>query len=60
MKPESVPFGKYKDQPIETLLADQSYLDWIASQPEIIAWLQANHPDLFTVISRRTDQDSGA
>jgi hypothetical protein len=26
---EIVPFGKYKDQPVEIMLADQNYLEWI-------------------------------
>lgn len=30
---EIVPFGKYKGQPVQTLLADQNYRDWLLSQP---------------------------
>ena len=30
-----VPFGKYKGQPVEVLLADKNYSEWAASQPDI-------------------------
>lgn len=58
LHPDSVPFGKYKDQPITELLSDQSYLDWIATQPEIIEYLKTSHPEIFTLVSRHTIQDS--
>lgn len=35
-----VPFGKYQGQPIEALLADQNYLQWVTSQPGLMAMLQ--------------------
>jgi hypothetical protein len=31
-KGEVVPFGKYKGQPVEVLLADQGYRDWLMAQ----------------------------
>jgi hypothetical protein len=31
-KGEVVPFGKYKGQPVEVLLADEGYRDWLMSQ----------------------------
>jgi hypothetical protein len=36
MSGEIVPFGKYKDQPVEVLLADQQYVGWLLNQP----WLK--------------------
>jgi hypothetical protein len=27
-----VPFGKYKGQPVESLLADQDYMRWVVAQ----------------------------
>jgi len=36
MSGEIVPFGKYKDQPVEVLLADQQYVGWLINQP----WLK--------------------
>jgi len=27
-----VPFGKYKNQPVTTLIGDQKYLDWCKEQ----------------------------
>lgn len=39
-----VPFGKYNGQPIEVLLADQNYLQWVISQPGLMAMLQNRYP----------------
>lgn len=36
MPGEIVPFGKYKDQPVEVLLADQQYVGWLLNQ----TWLK--------------------
>jgi hypothetical protein len=30
---ELVPFGKYKGQPVEVLMADADYRDWLMPQP---------------------------
>ena len=46
-----VPFGKYQGQPIDTLLADQNYLQWVTSQPGLMAMLQARHPRVFNIIT---------
>jgi len=46
-----VPFGKYQGQPIETLLADQNYLQWVTSQPGLMTMLQARHPAVFNIIT---------
>ena len=27
-----IPFGKYRGQPVDALLADKSYLDWLLAQ----------------------------
>jgi hypothetical protein len=51
MNTEIVPFGKYKNQPIELMLADQNYLEWIAGQPGLMAMLQGRYPALFNVIT---------
>jgi hypothetical protein len=51
MNSEIVPFGKYKNQPLETLLAHQSYLEWVSGQPGIMAMLQGKYPALFNVIT---------
>jgi hypothetical protein len=45
-----VPFGKYRGQPVEVMLADSGYLEWILGQPGIIAMLQSRHPAFFNVI----------
>jgi len=46
-----VPFVKYQGQPVETLLADQNYLQWVTSQPGLMAMLQARHPAVFNIIT---------
>jgi len=51
MNLEIVPFGKYKDQPIEVMLADQNYLEWITGQPGIMTMLQGKYPALFNIIT---------
>lgn len=46
-KPTSlVPFGKYKGQPIEQLLADQPYLDWLTSQD----WFRQKYQNVYAII----------
>jgi hypothetical protein len=46
-----VPFGKYRDQPVEVMLADQNYLQWVMSQPGIVLMLQNRYPALFNIIT---------
>lgn len=41
-----VPFGKYKGQPIEQLLADQPYLDWLTAQD----WFRRKYQNVYAVI----------
>lgn len=49
MAGEVVPFGKYKGQPVERLLDDQSYCEWVTSQP----WLPDRWPAIFQIIVTR-------
>lgn len=46
MTAEIVPFGKYKGQPAELLLADTSYCEWLAAQP----WFKERYPTVYQVI----------
>lgn len=46
MTKQIVPFGKYKDQPIEVLAADRPYLDWMLAQ----SWFKDRYPELFTIV----------
>ena len=41
-----VPFGKYKDQPVETLIADRGYCEWLAAQP----WFAERFRDLHQIV----------
>jgi hypothetical protein len=41
-----VPFGKYKGQPAETLLADKDYTDWLVAQP----WFAERFRDIYAVV----------
>ena len=43
---EVVPFGKYKGQPAEVLLADREYCDWLGAQP----WFRDRYPAVYQVI----------
>lgn len=45
-----IPFGKYKDQPYEVLLADPSYALWLMDS--MFAKLQANYPVLLAFLIR--------
>jgi len=42
-----IPFGKYKDKPIEVLSQDLGYAEWILEQE----WFAQKHPDLHEAIS---------
>lgn len=46
MTTEIVPFGKYKGQPAEVLLADTDYCAWLAGQP----WFRERFPTVYQVI----------
>ena len=41
-----VPFGKYKGQPVESLMSDAAYVDWIRQQD----WLATKFPQINTLI----------
>lgn len=41
-----IPFGKYKDQPIEVLIKDPVYREWLLAQ----SWFTQKFPDLKVVI----------
>lgn len=53
-KDDIVPFGKYKGQPIERLIADQSYLDWLMAQD----WFRQKFQNIYTVIINYNTQPS--
>ncbi|WP_046869308.1 hypothetical protein [Microvirga massiliensis] len=40
---EVVPFGKYKDQPVEVMISDQEYCTWLLAQP----WFAERWRDLY-------------
>ncbi len=46
MEPIKIPFGKYKDMPIEALSQDKKYLDWLLAQN----WFAEKYRDLHTII----------
>lgn len=41
-----VPFGKYKDKPIEVMLGDQQYLDWLSAQP----WFKERYLNIYNIV----------
>lgn len=43
---EIVPFGKYKGQPAEVLIADEDYRDWLTSQP----WFRERYAVLYQTV----------
>lgn len=46
MKPTKIPFGKYKDMPIESLSQDKNYINWLLAQN----WFAEKYRDLHTII----------
>jgi hypothetical protein len=46
MTGELVPFGKHKGKPVETLLADPGYAEWIMGQP----WFRDRYPAIYQTI----------
>jgi hypothetical protein len=46
-----VPFGKYSGQPVEVMLADEGYLEWVTSQPGLMRMLERKHPVIFNIIT---------
>lgn len=45
-RPNVVPFGKYKGQPIEVMAEDPSYVEWLNGQ----GWVKDKYPQFYTVI----------
>ena len=41
-----VPFGKYKDQPVEALIADRDYREWLMEQP----WFRDRYVNLYQMV----------
>jgi hypothetical protein len=46
-----VPFGKYRDQSIESFLTDRGYAEWVMNQPGLVAMLQAKYPVFYNMIT---------
>ena len=46
MANEIVPFGKYEGQPVEVLLSDTSYVNWLAEQE----WFREKYPVINNII----------
>jgi len=42
----TIPFGKYKDKPIEVLIADPTYTEWLLEQ----GWFKQRHSNIHTII----------
>ena len=42
-----VPFGKYKGQPVEVMMADRPYTDWCSSQ----SWFADKYANLYQIIN---------
>lgn len=51
VEPENglVPFGKYKGQPVQALLDDHGYLQWLLAQ----AWFMQRYEQLYTLVLNR-------
>jgi hypothetical protein len=41
-----VPFGKYKDKPVELMISDRQYCEWLAAQP----WFKEKYQTIYNVI----------
>jgi hypothetical protein len=41
-----VPFGKYKDQPVEAMAADRDYIDWLLAQ----SWFKDKYQNIYTLV----------
>lgn len=46
MPNEMIPFGKHKGKPVEAILDDRKYMDWLLAQ----SWFKENHLNLYTVV----------
>ena len=45
-RPQVVPFGKYKGQPLEALAADREYLTWLQGQ----SWFRERYQQIYALI----------
>jgi hypothetical protein len=52
LPPNSVPFGKYRGQPVFVLLRDKAYVRWVIKQPELMKWLEARHPAIYAEVNK--------
>lgn len=41
-----VPFGKYKGQPVESLIADSDYCEWLSAQP----WFRDRYTGIYQIV----------
>jgi hypothetical protein len=41
-----VPFGKYKDRPVEEMIADTNYIEWLQGQP----WFAEKYTNIYNII----------
>lgn len=46
MSSQIIPFGKYKGQPVEVLVNDRKYTDWLMAQE----WFRNDRPELYNII----------
>jgi hypothetical protein len=51
-----VPFGKYKGQPLEIMLADANYINYQKQQPGFMKWLQDNHITIYNIFTTGAPQ----
>lgn len=51
---EIIPFGKYKGQPVEVLMSDKQYLEWLVQQD----WFKQRYQNLNTIIINNFNQQS--
>lgn len=46
MSGDIVPFGKYKDKPVEIMAADRQYVEWLIQQP----WFKDRYGNIYNVV----------
>ncbi len=49
-----IPFGKYKGEPLEMLLADSQYVEWLSSQ----SWLKEKYTNIYNIVVFGREQDT--
>lgn len=54
MASEVVPFGKYKGQPVEAMVGDQQYIDWLMGQ----SWFRERYQGIYTLIINNFQEPS--